>query len=106
MIPAGDDDVIVPVVGLDGGGDLFGLGDAAGDFFFAVGGPNDFFAALGHDAAATGAAGFVIEDAGKAIDAVEIGLIAGDNEVIALQAAILDAGVAAGGDFVGEAQLK
>src|SRR5262249_34554497 len=63
VIAPGDDDVVVPIVGFEDGFNLFGRGNATGDFFFAVGVPNDFLSRHGHDAAATGAAGFVVKDA-------------------------------------------
>src|SRR5262249_36811542 len=100
VIAAGDDDVVVPVVGFEGGFDFFGFGYMPCGLLFAVGGPDCLFAGHGHDATAPGAACFVVENAGKAIRAVEISLIAGDDEVIALDAAVLNAGIAARGDFV------
>src|SRR5437667_261539 len=49
VVPAGDDDVVVPIVGLESGFDFFEVADMSGDFFLPVGGPDNLLAGHRHD---------------------------------------------------------
>src|SRR3954469_13293722 len=106
VIAAGDDYILIPVVGLDGGRDLVALGNVASNFLLTLGIPDDFFAALGHDGAAARAARFVVQNARKAVGTVEVGLIAGDDKVALVDTAVLHARIAAAGYLDREPQLE
>ena len=101
----GDDDVFVPLALLDAGLDFSGgFLCLADDFLFAFLVPDHLLAALGHDATRHL---LLVKDAGVGGADLEVRLVAADNEVAEVLAAILDAGVArVAGEPVGEAQLE
>ena len=101
VVAVGDDHCLVPFAdGFDFGGD-FGVRffeGRVGALVFGI--PDGFFAAVAHDATATGATAFVVDDSGVGIVSVDVSLIAADVKHLGVINFTTDlhAGISAGGD--------